>query len=277
MAITSALLRFGAPPPRMFSSSPLDPPVALTFTGPSGLDHPVRGLATSNRGKIYLVAPPSGDLQISRIRPPALIQACMSTKNGERISPKTRILRAKPWLVSRIRNRAMADMSGAEGQTLSWPSRILVLESSRSSVASSHAKLPVFPFMWLVLTMRTLMYWVFIHTNSGFLAWFGSCTGFAFYFFNYYSIYSVCYMALANHRTSLRGVLVWYWFSEDFLTQSNPFCTSIISSNQNTRAHSDNIIIKNGHFSQRRTYIGWCKCHDEFRIATSSEPFFHLF
>ena len=63
--------------------------------------------------------------------------------------------------------------------------------------------------------------------------------------------------------------LVWYWFSEDHLTQYNPFCTSIITSNQITRAHSDYIIIKNGHCSQRRTSVGWCKCHDEFRIATS--------
>ena len=38
-------------------------------------------------------------------------------------------------------------------------------------------------------------------------------------------------------------ILVRYWFSEDQLTQSNPFCTSIISSFHITRAHYDDIIV----------------------------------
>ena len=58
-------------------------------------------------------------------------------------------------------------------------------------------------------------------------------------------------------------ILVWYWFSEYQLTQSNPFCTSIISSNQITRAHNDNIIINNGHCSKIRISFGWCKCYGE--------------
>ena len=52
------------------------------------------------------------------------------------------------------------------------------------------------------------------------------------------------------------SILVRYWFSEDFLTQSNPFCTYIISSNQINRAHSDNIIINNGHCSHRGKFCG---------------------
>ena len=59
-------------------------------------------------------------------------------------------------------------------------------------------------------------------------------------------------------------VIVWYWFSEDFLTQSNPFFTSNISSKKITRAHYDDIIIKNDRFYQKITYVGWCKYHDEF-------------
>ena len=51
-------------------------------------------------------------------------------------------------------------------------------------------------------------------------------------------------------------VLVRYWFSEDQLTQSNPFCTSIISSYQTIRAHSDDIIIKNGHCYRIITSVG---------------------
>ena len=51
-------------------------------------------------------------------------------------------------------------------------------------------------------------------------------------------------------------ILVGLWFSEEFLTQSNPFYTSIISSNQITRAHYDDIIIKNGHGSHRRKLCG---------------------
>ena len=51
------------------------------------------------------------------------------------------------------------------------------------------------------------------------------------------------------------SILVRYWFSEDFLTQSNPFCTYIISSNQINRAHSDNIIINNGHCSHRGNFV----------------------
>ena len=43
-------------------------------------------------------------------------------------------------------------------------------------------------------------------------------------------------------------IIVRYSFSEDCLTQSNPLCTSIISSNQITRAHPNDIIIKNVHF-----------------------------
>ena len=69
-------------------------------------------------------------------------------------------------------------------------------------------------------------------------------------------------------------LLVRYWFSYDFSTQCNPFCTSIISSNQITRANADNIVINNGRCYQRRTYVGWCKCHDELRIATSLYPYF---
>ena len=45
-------------------------------------------------------------------------------------------------------------------------------------------------------------------------------------------------------------LLVLYWFSEDHLTQYNPFFTSIISSDQITRAHYDDIIINNGHCSK---------------------------
>ena len=77
---------------------------------------------------------------------------------------------------------------------------------------------------------------------------------------------------ISNEMTT--SLLVQYWFSEDQLTQSNPFCTSIISSYQITRAHSDIIIIKNRHCSQIITYFGWCKCHDEFRITTSLYPYF---
>ena len=69
-------------------------------------------------------------------------------------------------------------------------------------------------------------------------------------------------------------VLVQYLFFEDCLTQYNPFCTPIISSNRITRAHYDNMIIKNGRFSQRRKYFFWCKCHDEFIITTLLYPYF---
>ena len=71
--------------------------------------------------------------------------------------------------------------------------------------------------------------------------------------------------------------LVWYWFAEHFLTQSSPFCTSIISSNQITRAHYDNIIINNGHCYHRRTLCGWCKHHYEFIISTSLYPYSLIF
>ena len=37
------------------------------------------------------------------------------------------------------------------------------------------------------------------------------------------------------------------------MTQSDPFCTSIITSNKITRANSEDIIIKNGDFSYRST------------------------
>ena len=47
----------------------------------------------------------------------------------------------------------------------------------------------------------------------------------------------------------VKVVLVGYWLSEVFLTQYNPFCYSIISSSHTTRAHSNNIIIKNGYSS----------------------------
>ena len=79
---------------------------------------------------------------------------------------------------------------------------------------------------------------------------------------------------LTSNLIFFRPVLVRYWFSKDCLTQLNPFCAYIISSNQITRAHSDNIIINNGHCSQRITSVGWCKCHDKFRIATSLYPYF---
>ena len=54
-------------------------------------------------------------------------------------------------------------------------------------------------------------------------------------------------------------VLFGYWFSENVLNQSNPFCTSIISSNQMNGAHSDDTIINNGHFSHRKILCGLCK------------------
>ena len=50
--------------------------------------------------------------------------------------------------------------------------------------------------------------------------------------------------------------LVGYLFSEGFLTRSNPFCTSILSSNQIARVHYDDIIIKNEHFSHGITLCG---------------------
>ena len=74
---------------------------------------------------------------------------------------------------------------------------------------------------------------------------------------------------LFSTKRLLSALLFRYWFSEDQMTQYIPFCTPIISSYQITRVHYDNIIIKNGHFSQRRINVGWCKWHDEFRIATS--------
>ena len=37
-------------------------------------------------------------------------------------------------------------------------------------------------------------------------------------------------------------------------------------------AHSDDIIINNVHCYQRRTSAGWCKWHNEFKIATSLYP-----
>ena len=40
---------------------------------------------------------------------------------------------------------------------------------------------------------------------------------------------------LSKKNLLSQAILVWYWFSEDQLTQSNPFCTSIITSNQITR------------------------------------------
>ena len=58
-------------------------------------------------------------------------------------------------------------------------------------------------------------------------------------------------------------------FLPEILTQTNPTFTSFISSNQITRAHYEDIIIKNGHCSQRIKLYGWCKCHGEFIIATS--------
>ena len=72
-------------------------------------------------------------------------------------------------------------------------------------------------------------------------------------------------------------VLFRYWFSEDCLTQSNPFCTSIISSNQITMAHSDDITIKNCYCYQRRKFVVLCKCYDEFRTATLMYPYFFFF
>ena len=69
-------------------------------------------------------------------------------------------------------------------------------------------------------------------------------------------------------------VLVLYWLYKDCLTQYNPFCTSIISSNQITKEYSDNFIINHGHFYQRRTYVGWRTFHDEFIIAKSLYPYF---
>ena len=71
--------------------------------------------------------------------------------------------------------------------------------------------------------------------------------------------------------------LLWYWFSEDFLTQSSPLCTSIVSSNQITRTLYHNSINKNGHCYHRRTLCGWCKCHYEFLIATSLYPYYYSF
>ena len=64
-------------------------------------------------------------------------------------------------------------------------------------------------------------------------------------------------------------LLLGYWFSKDILNQSNPLCTYIISSNHITLAHSDNIFISNGHFYYRNTLCVWCKCYNEFIIATS--------
>ena len=58
------------------------------------------------------------------------------------------------------------------------------------------------------------------------------------------------------------------------MTQSNPFCTYIISSNQISRAHSDNIIIKNGLCSHRRRLGRLFNYHDEFIIVTSLYPYF---
>ena len=80
-----------------------------------------------------------------------------------------------------------------------------------------------------------------------------------------------CILKGHNHGHT---VLDRYWFSGDCLTQSNPFCTSIISSNQITWIHSDDIIIKNWDFSERRTPVGWFKYHNEFIIATSLYPYF---
>ena len=101
--------------------------------------------------------------------------------------------------------------------------------------------------LWLWLVLAKTCYLQFLHGTTSHLK-----TRLKFYV--YYPVMTL---------------LVWYWFSQDQLTQSNPFCTSIISFNQIIRAHSDDIIIKNGHCSQRKTYVGWCKCHDEFRVATS--------
>ena len=52
-------------------------------------------------------------------------------------------------------------------------------------------------------------------------------------------------------------VLFGYCFYEKILNQSNPFCTYIISSNQITRAHSDDTIINNGHFSHRKNCVAY--------------------
>ena len=54
----------------------------------------------------------------------------------------------------------------------------------------------------------------------------------------------------------MEGELDRYWFSKDCLNQFKPFCTSIISFNRITRAHSDGITTKNVHFSLRRTLCG---------------------
>ena len=82
------------------------------------------------------------------------------------------------------------------------------------------------------------------------------------------------YMQILKQIKKTKKVLVWYWFSEDFLNQPNHFCSSIISSNNITREHYDDIIIKNGHCSHKITSVGWCKCHDKFRITASLYPYF---
>ena len=61
-----------------------------------------------------------------------------------------------------------------------------------------------------------------------------------------FSIFSILIKLLLAKNCPKLGILVWYWFSEDQLTQSNPFCASIISSNQIIMAHSGDIVIKNG-------------------------------
>ena len=88
--------------------------------------------------------------------------------------------------------------------------------------------------------------------------------------------YTVCLAYIVRPLSLIKSIFpkVVYSCIPTQLTQSNPFCTSIISSNQITRAHSDNIIIKNSHLSQIRTSVGWGKCHDEFIIATSLYPYF---
>ena len=53
-----------------------------------------------------------------------------------------------------------------------------------------------------------------------------------------------------------------------------PLGISINSTNEITRAHSEDIIIKNGHCSHKRTLCGWFKCDDEFIITTSLYPYF---
>ena len=44
-------------------------------------------------------------------------------------------------------------------------------------------------------------------------------------------------------KDCLLDILVKYWSSEDQLTQSNPFCTSVITSNQITRAYYDKSLL----------------------------------